>query len=237
MVSRRRGRRLQHHAAGAAAGLRTSSSSWSFRSCSGAGCSAPQYEGRTLRENLGLPRPANRFRRSRRSSRLRHEARCSLTRSRAEAQSTSSGRERSRSTCALHLDDEVVLLDRHREGLGDVGTLHQLLARLDRDLELPRPRRFRIAPGLAGADVELPAVPRAAQELALRAPAGTRRARRTAPAPTMLAVAERRRPRAGSGWRARRYSPPTLKTPISRPVDGDDLAACRARPRPSRATT
>ena len=39
----------------------TISSTRSCRSCSAAACSAREYEGTTLRENLGLPRPENRF--------------------------------------------------------------------------------------------------------------------------------------------------------------------------------
>src|SRR5262249_61681184 len=65
------------------------------------------------------------------------------------------------------LDDEVILLDRDREGFRDIGPLHQRRPRLDRYLERPRASRVRIAPGLAGADVELPAVPGAAQEFLL----------------------------------------------------------------------
>src|SRR5262245_65930560 len=67
---------------------------------------------------------------------------------------------------ASDVDDEVVLLDRDGEGLGDVRALGQLGAGLDLDRELPRLPGLRIAPGLAGANVELPAVPGAAQELA-----------------------------------------------------------------------
>ena len=39
----------------------TNSSTGSCRNCSGAAYSAREYEGQTLRENLGLPRPKNRF--------------------------------------------------------------------------------------------------------------------------------------------------------------------------------
>ncbi len=42
------------------AGSTTSSTRW-CRSCSGAASTGREYEGKTLRENLGLPRPANRF--------------------------------------------------------------------------------------------------------------------------------------------------------------------------------
>src|SRR5262249_52899571 len=66
----------------------------------------------------------------------------------------------------LEIDDEVVFLDLDGERLGDVGPLHQVRARLNRDLELAGLHRLGVAPGLAGADVELPAVPRAANELA-----------------------------------------------------------------------
>src|SRR5205085_5132787 len=64
----------------------------------------------------------------------------------------------------LQIEHQIILLDRDREGLGDVGPLHQLRAGLDRDGKLSRAGGIRIAPGLPGADVELPAVPGAAQE-------------------------------------------------------------------------
>src|SRR5262249_7874385 len=68
---------------------------------------------------------------------------------------------------ASHLDHHVVLLHPHRKGLGRVGPFHQLGARLDRGLELPDLEVVGIAPGLAGADVEFPAMPGAAHEFAL----------------------------------------------------------------------
>src|SRR5690606_4227618 len=55
---------------------------------------------------------------------------------------------------------------RHGEGLRDIGALHQLGARLHIDLEAAGFHRLGVAIGLAGADLELPAVPGAAQELA-----------------------------------------------------------------------
>src|SRR5262245_26992982 len=69
--------------------------------------------------------------------------------------------------CALHLNHHVILFDLHREGLGHIGPLHQFGACGDGGLELPDLEILRVAPGLAGADDELPAVPGAAQELAL----------------------------------------------------------------------
>src|SRR5262245_50665043 len=69
-------------------------------------------------------------------------------------------------THGLDVDDEVVLLDGDGEGLSDVGALHQVGSGLDLDGELPRLHGLGIAPGLAGANVELPAVPGAAEELA-----------------------------------------------------------------------
>src|SRR5262245_64561500 len=65
------------------------------------------------------------------------------------------------------LDDDIILLHRDRVRLGDIGTLDQVGAALDRDGERARPYRVRIAPGLAGPDGELPSVPRAAQEFLL----------------------------------------------------------------------
>ena len=100
-----------------------------------------KYEGRTLRENVGLPRPKNRFVAQRHRSGVKTRVEVAL------------------------VDDQIVLFDRHRKGLCDVGALHQGLAGFHFDLELPGAGRLRIAPGLAGANLELPAVPRAAQKL------------------------------------------------------------------------
>src|SRR5262249_21564812 len=68
---------------------------------------------------------------------------------------------------ASHLDHHVWLLDRHRKCLADIGARDHLAAGFDRDRELADRQLLRIAVGLAGRDLELPAVPRAAQELAL----------------------------------------------------------------------
>src|SRR5262249_59125723 len=65
------------------------------------------------------------------------------------------------------LDHHVVVFDGHRERLGLVGTLHQPGARLDRYRVLARAQPLRIAPRAPGADVELPRVPGAADDLAL----------------------------------------------------------------------
>src|ERR1035437_9860822 len=61
----------------------------------------------------------------------------------------------------------VVVLDRHLHGLGDIGALHQFVAvrhfhRVGTNLDASR-----LAPGLSGADVELPAVPGTAIEQAI----------------------------------------------------------------------
>ena len=61
------------------------------------------YEGRTLRENVGLPRPDNRF---------------------------VASRTRRGGVTLSGLDHQIVLLDRDRKRLGDVGALHQRLARI-----------------------------------------------------------------------------------------------------------
>src|SRR4029079_16820370 len=60
----------------------------------------------------------------------------------------------------------VVVLDADRHGLGHIGPGHQPCARLHRDGIGTRTHAGGIAPGLAGADVELPAVPGAADDLA-----------------------------------------------------------------------
>ena len=66
----------------------------------------------------------------------------------------------------LQIHHHVVALDRHRERLGDIGPLHHAGAGLDmRGIGFDA-KAFGVAIGLAGADVELPAVPGAAQDLA-----------------------------------------------------------------------
>ena len=60
VVSRRRGRRLQHHAADPAGGL-NDFVELVVPELQRRGLFRTEYEGNTLRENLGLPRPANRF--------------------------------------------------------------------------------------------------------------------------------------------------------------------------------
>ena len=68
----------------------------------------------------------------------------------------------------LKIDHHVIALDRHRESLGDIRPLHNVSARLDIDWIGLDPEAFGIAVGLAGADVELPAVPGAADDFAER---------------------------------------------------------------------
>src|SRR5580704_16248121 len=67
-------------------------------------------------------------------------------------------------SCVQH---DVFVFDADGKGLGHVGALDQCRAGRHRNRELPRPDARRIAPGFAGAHVELPAVPRAADDLAL----------------------------------------------------------------------
>src|SRR6185312_7745549 len=67
---------------------------------------------------------------------------------------------------ALGLDHHVVVLDADRHGLGDIRPGHQPRARLHRDRIGTRTHAGGIAPGLTGADVELPAVPGATDDLA-----------------------------------------------------------------------
>src|SRR5262249_41169614 len=67
----------------------------------------------------------------------------------------------------LRLDHHVVVLDRHRERLGLIGAFDQLGAGLDRHRVLARAQALRIAPRAAGADVELPRMPGAADDFAL----------------------------------------------------------------------
>src|SRR5688500_4431162 len=67
----------------------------------------------------------------------------------------------------LGVDHHVVVLDADREGLGDVRTLDQGAARLDRDGEVANAGAMGLAPGFAGAQVVFPAVPGAADDLAV----------------------------------------------------------------------
>src|SRR5947208_14877176 len=54
---------------------------------------------------------------------------------------------------------QVVALDPHWKSVRLISSLDQLPARAHRDWKLPNAHPARIAPGLAGADVELPAMP------------------------------------------------------------------------------
>src|SRR5437879_6065428 len=60
----------------------------------------------------------------------------------------------------------VFALHADRKRLGLVRTFNQLRALLDRHSITARAQALRIAPRLAGADIELPRVPRAADDLA-----------------------------------------------------------------------
>src|SRR5262245_16700089 len=65
------------------------------------------------------------------------------------------------------LDHHVLVLDADRDGLRLVRPFDQARALLHRDLVAARLHLAGIAPGLAGADVELPGVPGTADDLAL----------------------------------------------------------------------
>ncbi len=66
----------------------------------------------------------------------------------------------------LQIDHHVVALHRHLDGLGDVRAFHHIGAGLDIDRIGTDAKTARIAIGLAGAEIELPAMPGAAQDLA-----------------------------------------------------------------------
>src|SRR5436853_373875 len=66
----------------------------------------------------------------------------------------------------LRLNDHVVILDADRERLGLVGSFNELSALRNRNGVFARAQPLRVAPGLAGADVELPRMPGAADDLA-----------------------------------------------------------------------
>src|SRR5215472_9598623 len=76
------------------------------------------------------------------------------------------GDKRGAAARASGLDDHVVALDRNRHGLGDVGAGDELRSGLHRDRVAARAHARRITPGLAGAHVEFPAMPGAADDLA-----------------------------------------------------------------------
>ena len=78
---------------------------------------------------------------------------------------------------ASRLHHHVVVLDADRHGFGHIGPGHQPRARLHRDRIGTRAHAGGVAPGLAGADVELPAVPGAADDLARAGVAVVARAR------------------------------------------------------------
>ena len=71
-----------------------------------------------------------------------------------------------RDPVTLQIDDDVIVLDRDLQRLGDVGPLHDAGAGLDVHRVGLHPEAFGIAVGLPGADVEFPAVPRAAHDFA-----------------------------------------------------------------------
>src|SRR6266403_1865655 len=67
---------------------------------------------------------------------------------------------------ASQVHHHVVAFHRDRDGLRDVRPLHHARAGLDIDWIGFRPEPLRIAIGLTGADIEFPAVPGAADDLA-----------------------------------------------------------------------
>src|ERR1019366_6205899 len=64
------------------------------------------------------------------------------------------------------LHHDIIILPPDRKGFRDVRPLHQLAPRANRYRILPDAKPRRVAPRFAGADVELPAVPRAFHHLA-----------------------------------------------------------------------
>src|SRR5262245_12291644 len=70
------------------------------------------------------------------------------------------------SSSRSRLDDDVVIFDAHRERLGQIGSLDQFGTGLHRHGILPDAQAGRVAPGLAGADIELPAMPGAIHHFA-----------------------------------------------------------------------
>src|SRR5262249_25929400 len=76
------------------------------------------------------------------------------------------GTSRGASGSASGLHHHVVVLDLDRHGLCDVGARDQPRSRLHRNVVPARANARRITPGLAGAHVEFPAVPGAADDLA-----------------------------------------------------------------------
>src|SRR5262249_35500139 len=67
----------------------------------------------------------------------------------------------------LHRHHQIFILHGHRKGLCHIGAVHQPSAALDVDLETAHLDAARITPGLAGADVIFPRVPRTPDHLAL----------------------------------------------------------------------
>src|ERR1700752_3657834 len=70
-------------------------------------------------------------------------------------------------TTRLHVEDDVLLLDAHGNGLRGERALRQRFAGHDLHLIGACLDAFGMAPGLAGLDIELPAVPGAAQHFSM----------------------------------------------------------------------
>src|SRR6267154_6443991 len=64
----------------------------------------------------------------------------------------------------LEIHHHVIALDRYGDGLGDIRSLHHGSTGLDIDRIGAGAEALRVAIGLAGADVEFPAVPGAADD-------------------------------------------------------------------------
>src|SRR5690348_6284481 len=66
----------------------------------------------------------------------------------------------------LQLHHHVIVFHRDLDGLRDIWPLHEICARLDVDGIGAGAKALRLAPGLAGTDIEFPAVPGTADDFA-----------------------------------------------------------------------
>src|SRR6185437_12463245 len=79
----------------------------------------------------------------------------------------SARRARGRVKRMSNFDHNVVTFDRDRESFGDIGAFNEVRSRCDGDVIVARLEGLGIAPGFAAAEIELPAMPGAAQHRAI----------------------------------------------------------------------
>ena len=125
------------------------------------------------------------------------------------------------------LDHHVLLLDRDGHGLGDVGALHQRLARARRVRCRPAGLQARrLAPGLARCGCRTPSHARGSAASRPGASGGSSRACRSPTGPTTQAEAERRALMRAAVDQREEFAAEVEHADLAA-ADGDDLAAAR----------